>query len=133
MHPAIWLCATVLHYTFLLLLVTFEPDPLHLPRTTTTIFYAPNNTGMYTTMCAIVNTSFTDFVAENEVMDLVRQRLPQIVYMSYATENEMIQSVRNWRQSNQSSSRNDTCINGYGENYFYVNVFQCRCINRRGV
>ena len=25
--------------------VTFEPDPLHLPHTTTVLFYAPNNTG----------------------------------------------------------------------------------------
>ena len=58
-----------------------------------------------------------DVVDENGVMALVRQRLPQIVYMSYATETELTQSVRSWRESNQSNTIIDTCINGYGENW----------------
>jgi len=64
-------------------------------------------TSIYTYMC----------IEENGVMSLVRQRLPQVVYMSYATENEMIESVRSWRDSSENNTRIDTCINGYGQNF----------------
>jgi len=65
------------------------------------------------------------FIEENGVMSLVRQRLPQMVYMSYATENEMIQSLRRWRESSHrnksdtrmNDTRMDTCVNGYGRNF----------------
>jgi len=71
-----------------------------------------------TLSCTLVDTYIC--IEENGVMSLVRQRLPQVVYMSYATENEMIQSLRRWRESNHSNendTRMDTCVNGYGQNF----------------
>ena len=66
------------------------------------------------------------------MMRLVSQRLPQMEYMSYATENEMVQSLRSWRESSQNATRIDTCVNGYGQNCFTciyksINVLIIRC------
>ena len=76
-------------------------------------------------------------VEENGVMSLVRQRLPQMEYMSYATENEMVQSVRSWRESSQNNTRIDTCVNGYGQNLSSLILlkvhFVCHYVNRCGV
>lgn len=52
----------------------------------------------------------------NDIMALVKQRLPQAVYMPSRTEAEMLESVKEWyERSNQNASvKADTCINGYG-------------------
>ena len=49
-------------------------------------------------------------------MALVKQRLPQAIYMPSPTEAEMLTMVTEWyeRASVNYSVRADTCINGYG-------------------
>jgi len=55
-------------------------------------------------------------------MEAVKRRLPSVILMPAASENEMIEDVRNWREDirrNFSISldnvRIDSCINGYGK------------------
>lgn len=47
-------------------------------------------------------------------MALIRQRLPQAMYMPSPTEAQMLNSVEEWYNTNNYSVRLDTCINGYG-------------------
>ena len=49
-------------------------------------------------------------------MALVKQRLPQAVYIPSPTEAEMLTMVSEWHERNSAnySVRVDTCINGYG-------------------
>ena len=57
-----------------------------------------------------------DISDANEVMALVKQRLPQMTLMPSTTEAEMLKSVTEWYEMSNSSVsvRIDTCINGYG-------------------
>ena len=48
-------------------------------------------------------------------MALVKQRLPQAMYMASPTEAQMLNSVEEWYKTNNYSVRLDTCINGYGQ------------------
>jgi len=41
-------------FLLLIYVVTFEPDPITLPHATSTIFYAPNTSGMCVCVCACV-------------------------------------------------------------------------------
>jgi len=47
-------------------------------------------------------------------MALVKQRLPQAVYMPSTTEADMLKSITKWHTESNISVRLDTCINGYG-------------------
>ena len=50
-------------------------------------------------------------------MALVKQRLPQAIYMPSPTEAEMLTMVAEWYERGRNlnfSVRVDTCINGYG-------------------
>ena len=48
-------------------------------------------------------------------MALVKQRLPQAMYMPSPTEAQMLDSVEEWYNTNNYSVKLDTCINGYGQ------------------
>ena len=51
-------------------------------------------------------------------MALVKQRLPQAIYLPTPTEAQMVNLVKEWHQnssSNNFSARADTCINGFGQ------------------
>lgn len=64
-------------------------------------------------------------LVENEVMELVRQRLPTVQLVPAASEDSMIDNVRTWRNDddvNVTISRiGDSCINGFG----MVVTWQC--------